>query len=190
MTLDSFCTQLEQELLKVDCCEDKVRVTERVLSRLSGSDFSCCGKWNCQEGCYARHLVFRSDSCGCCVVAMSWAPGQGTPVHDHDGTWCVECCLEGKLEVVQYEVEGTRQDHDETLYQLSERETQQVSRGAVGCLIPPFEHHVIRNPYPERAVTLHVYGKELLKSCCFYPVDGELFRRVERPLGYTAKAMA
>ena len=59
----------------------------------------------------------------------------------------------------------------------------------MGCLIPPYEHHIIRNPFEERAVTLHVYGKELKKSSCFYPVQDDLYRREERQLSY-AKAMA
>lgn len=192
MTIENFCRELDRELLLVECCEDKVRVTETMLGKLSVSDFDCCHKWGCESDKYARHLVYRSDNSGCCIVAMSWGPGQGTPVHDHDGTWCVECCLEGRLEIVQYEIEGTETEQDETLYKLGRRQSQHVGPGAVGCLIPPFEHHTILNPFEERAVTLHVYGKELMKSSCFVPIDAgeELFRRIERPLGYAQRAMA
>lgn len=190
MTIENFCLELDQKLLLVDDWDDKVRVTETLLSKLSESDFSCCGKWNCESDKYARHLVYRSNESGCCIVAMSWGPGQGTPVHDHDGTWCVECCLEGQLEVVQYEIEGTKSEREEVFYKLAPRQRQEVGRGAVGCLIPPYEHHTIHNPHSQRAVTLHVYGKELMKSSCFVPVEGELYRRVERPLGYAQRAMA
>ncbi len=27
---------------------------------------------------------------------MTWGPGQGTPLHDHAGIWCVEGVVEGK----------------------------------------------------------------------------------------------
>lgn len=189
VTLHDFCQELEQGLVKTNNCEEAVSLTELMLGKLSSSEFQCCHEWDCRDGCYARHLVFHGANSGCCIVAMSWGPGQGTPVHDHDGTWCVECRLEGRLEVVQYECEGTEKKTEGPLYRFVPKEAQMVGRGAVGCLIPPYEHHIIRNPFEERAVTLHVYGKELKKASCFYPVEDDLYRREERPLSY-AKAMA
>lgn len=186
MTLEGFCQELEEGLLKAHTSEDKVRVTEELLSQLSGSELKCCEKWDCREGCYARHLVYHGERSGCCIVAMSWGPGQGTPVHDHDGTWCVEACLEGQLEVIQYELEETRDDSEGPVYVFDSKEIQRVGRGAVGCLIPPYEHHIIRNPFAKRAITLHVYGKELKKASCFYPVAERCYRREERPLSYAS----
>ena len=184
MDIQGFCKQLEEGLLKARCCQEKVDLTEHLLNQLSCSDIDCCEKWDCCSGRYARHLVNNGERSGCCIVAMSCGPGQATPVHDHDGTWCVECCLEGQLEVVQYELEEAQEIDDGPLYLLEPKETQFVGRGAVGCLIPPFEHHTIHNPFSKRAVTLHVYGKELKKSACFYPVAEGLYRREERPLSY------
>ena len=34
---------------------------------------------------YARREIYRSREHGYSVVAMTWGPGQGTPVHDHCG---------------------------------------------------------------------------------------------------------
>ena len=39
---------------------------------------------------YARRELYRSREHGYSVVAMTWGPGQGTPIHDHCGLWCVE----------------------------------------------------------------------------------------------------
>jgi hypothetical protein len=39
---------------------------------------------------YARRELYRSPAHGYSVVAMTWGPGQGTPLHDHSGLWCVE----------------------------------------------------------------------------------------------------
>jgi len=183
--LEQFCRKLEGQLAHAKCCQEKVQTVERLLCELSRSPFSCRNQWQCDNNRYARHLVYHGETSGCCIVAMSWAPGQGTPVHDHDGTWCVECCLEGQLEVIQYELETTREKEGEKLFVFQPREKQSVGRGAVGCLIPPYEHHIIRNPFPDRAVTLHVYGKELKKSSCFYPVQEDLYRREEKALSYT-----
>ena len=38
------------------------------------------------------------------AVVMTWGPGQKTPLHDHAGMWCVECVVEGELEVVQFDL--------------------------------------------------------------------------------------
>ena len=48
---------------------------------------------------YARREIYRSPEHGYSVVAMTWAPGQGTPVHDHCGLWCVEGVWDGELEI-------------------------------------------------------------------------------------------
>ncbi|KZC35977.1 cysteine dioxygenase, partial [Rhodanobacter sp. FW510-R12] len=53
---------------------------------------------------YARRELYCSEEHGYCVVAMTWGPGQGTPIHDHDGMWCVEGVWNGALEIVQYEL--------------------------------------------------------------------------------------
>ena len=39
---------------------------------------------------YARRPLYHSREHGYSVIAMSWGPGQGTPLHDHDAMWCVE----------------------------------------------------------------------------------------------------
>ena len=36
---------------------------------------------------------------------MTWGPGQGTPVHDHGGLWCVEGVVEGQIAVTRYDVQ-------------------------------------------------------------------------------------
>src|SRR3546814_17969340 len=53
---------------------------------------------------YARRELYRSPEHGYSVVAMTWAPGQGTPIHDHCGLWCVEGVWDGELEITQYEL--------------------------------------------------------------------------------------
>jgi predicted metal-dependent enzyme (double-stranded beta helix superfamily) len=186
VTIETFCKELDHSLTTVGTCEEKVRKTEALLMELTETQLPCCGQWDCVQGCYARHLVYHGEESGCCIVAMAWAPGQGTPVHDHDGIWCVECCLQGQLEVTKYELCDTIEEKDEPLYLFRPVETECVGHGRVGSLIPPFEHHVIRNPFEQKAITLHVYGKELLKSSCFEPLGNDRYRRVERKLAYAS----
>ena len=54
-----------------------------------------------------------------------------------------------------------------------------------GCLIPPFEYHVLRNARPDRSsVTLHVYGGEMDHCCIYQPRPDGRYERVTRPLSY------
>ena len=59
---------------------------------------------------YGRRELYRSDQHGYSVVAMTWAPGQGTPLHDHSGMWCVEGVWHGELEITQYEMAECKAD--------------------------------------------------------------------------------
>ncbi len=137
-----------------------------------------------QLGQYARHLVQRHPA-GHTVVAMVWGPGQGTSVHDHDHSWCVEVCLSGRLRIVNYRHLGEAEDGR---VRLREEDSTDVGVGSVGRLIPPLEHHRIHNPFDETAVTLHVYGKELHECTRFVAEEGELYRPERVKLSYTPAA--
>lgn len=133
--------------------------------------------------CYARHLVFHQEGDGYCVVAMVWGPGQGTPVHDHGGVWCVEGCIQGRLAVTSYRKLG----EDESRVQFEAETCVEVGPGSVGCLIPPFEHHKLHNPFQEKAVTLHVYGQELRDCTRYVPQDDGSFAAQKACLAYTTR---
>jgi len=128
---------------------------------------------------YARRELYRSDEHGYCVVAMTWSPGQGTPIHDHHGMWCVEGVWHGELEVVQYEL----LEHDERRYRFRPAGAIQAGPGSAGSLIPPHEYHTIRNPSDESVtVSLHIYQDRM--TCCsvFEPAGNEWYTRGERTL--------
>lgn len=131
---------------------------------------------------YARRLVYRSDEPRFTVLAMVWGPGQGTPIHDHSGMWCVEGVVEGRIEVTQYDLlerEGDR-------CRFAAQETIDAGVGSSGRLIPPFDHHTIQNPSGEdSAVTIHVYGGEMVRCKIFESVEGDWYRESERQLSYT-----
>ena len=131
---------------------------------------------------YARHLVYRHPKDRYVVVAMVWRPGQGTPIHDHGGIWCVEGVYQGQMQVTQYDVTP-----------LDARRVKAVpvrhitaGLGNVGALIPPHEYHVIANTSQETAVTLHVYGGELKRCHVFLEAEDGTYTVAERELRYTA----
>jgi len=132
------------------------------------------------EGTYARRLLHR-DPCGqYTMVVMTWGPGQKTALHDHAGIWCVECVVDGDMEVAQYdltsEVDGA--------FRFEQRNHVVAGRGSAGCLIPPFEYHTLGNANDTPSVTLHVYGGEM-DHCHIFERSGDgSYKRVRKELGY------
>ena len=138
------------------CCKSACERAAEILKHYSKNDICLPERLRqTNHPCYARHLVHKESDDGFCVVAMVWSPGQGTPVHDHGGVWCVESCVEGQLAITSYRILDASD------------------------LIPPFEHHKIHNPFRTTAITLHVYGQEL-RNCTRYLKNQEDTFRVEK----------
>ncbi len=133
----------------------------------------------CCEDHYARRLIHRDDEKGYSIVAMTWGPKQGTPVHDHGGLWCVEGVFKGSIEVQQYEMTG----HEATRFRFEPRGSFQAGIGSAGCLIPPHEYHSIRNASSKPAVSVHIYGGEMNHCGVFTPVEDGWYVRQEKALG-------
>lgn len=128
---------------------------------------------------YARRELHRDPGGGYSVMAMTWGPGQSTPIHDHCGMWCVEAVWHGQIEVVQYELMEQRGDR----YRFEPRTTMRAGVGSAGSLIPPHEYHTIWNPdSDEAAVTLHIYAGKMTRCSVFRPEAGGWYRREERKL--------
>src|SRR6185437_1751265 len=123
------------------------------MIRASDVELPSCVLERCADH-YARRELYRSDQHGYCVVAMTWSPGQGTPIHDHAGMWCVEGVWQGALEVVQYEL----LEHDQARYHFRPAGAMQAGAGSAGSLIPPHEHHTICNASDrDLAISVHIY---------------------------------
>ena len=132
---------------------------------------------------YARRELYRSEDLGYSVIAMTWGPGQGTPIHDHSGMWCVEGVWHGELEITPYELV----QHDAERYRFESRGTMNVGPGSAGSLIPPHEYHTIRNPSEnDIAVTLHVYRGPMTQCSVFRPLQGDWYSRDQRQLSLDA----
>ncbi len=128
---------------------------------------------------YARRELYRSDEHGYSVTAMTWGPGQGTPIHDHDGLWCVEGVWHGALEITQYELTEKAEDR----FHFLSVSSIQAGTGSAGSLIPPHEYHAIRNPSGQSAaVSLHVYSRPMTRCAVFNPLEASWYRRDERTL--------
>lgn len=140
------------------------------------------------EDHYARHLLHRDPDGRYSVLVMVWAPGQGTPLHDHNGKWCVECVYQGRNRVTSFEKLREDDARDDVVF--FEKRNEVVSGFAdAGALIPPYEYHILHNDFDEKMVTLHVYDQELLECNAYYPIDEEhgAYRRERKELYYTSE---
>ncbi|HEX2163980.1 MAG TPA: cysteine dioxygenase family protein [Thermoanaerobaculia bacterium] len=132
---------------------------------------------------YARRLFHRDPAGRFSVVAMTWGPGQATPLHDHAGIWCVEGVVEGTLEVARYELLAAGADG---VHRFAERGRTTAGVGSSGALIPPFEYHTLANSSDQAvAITLHVYGGDMDRCSAFEPLgEAGAYRRVEKTLSF------
>lgn len=130
---------------------------------------------------YARRLLHRDPALRYTVLVLAWAAGQRTPIHDHAGIWSVEGVVEGVIEVTQYallkELAGR--------YRFAPVDRVRATVGSAGCLIPPFEYHVLANDLTDRpSITLHVYGGELLEFDAFEMAPDGWYQRCSRVVSY------
>jgi len=102
---------------------------------------------------YRSHLLHAEPDGSFSIVALTWRPGQATPIHDHV-TWCVFGVIQGI-------------EHEE-LYTLDERRGVLVEAGAstnetgeVSGFAPPGDIHRVRNVGDSTAISIHIYGTDV-----------------------------
>lgn len=128
---------------------------------------------------YARRELYRDPNRGYSVIAMTWGPGQGTPIHDHCGMWCVEGVWAGCIEVVSYEPLEQRGDR----FRFEQVGSIVAGCGSAGSLIPPHEYHTIRNIDPtDSAISVHIYSGAMTHCNMYYEDEGDWYRRETRRL--------
>jgi 3-mercaptopropionate dioxygenase len=173
------------EAVDLDCVKGRCEKVKAILEDVfhSGEEFLEPEYLVPAPEKYARRLLHRDPSSRYSVVAMVWDVGQGTPLHDHAGEWCVECVYRGKIKVTSYDIEGSPED---PVVQFHQEDAIYAGVGEAGALIPPFEYHTIANALLDKpSVTVHVYGHELKWCHIFVPVEGG-YQRARRELSYTA----
>jgi predicted metal-dependent enzyme (double-stranded beta helix superfamily) len=120
---------------------------------------------------YTQHVLHAEPDGSFSVVALVWLPGQRTPVHDHV-SWCVTGVHQGTESEHRYRLvpEGT------TAHLVA---TEVVTNpvGSVCGFAPPGDIHEVRNSGAGTAISLHIYGADVVRL-------GSSVRRVyERPDG-------
>ena len=132
---------------------------------------------------YARRLLHRDNELGYSIVAMTWGPCQSTPIHDHAGMWCVEGVCAGSIDVLQFEL---MEQQGEERFRFEPRNSYMAGIGSAGCLIPPYEYHMIANPCDRSpAVSLHIYGGDMTHCSVFVKEqESNWYHKVEKQLSF------
>ena len=171
--------QLDEAADLVDACaplmSQHVHQNERSLLQ----NFINTLRWpQIDDQAYARQRVAEAEDKSWSLYAITWLPGQYTPIHDH-GTWGVVTVLQGEL----YEHQMQRLDEG------GEEEIEMIRAGI--CILTPgavntftaYPDHIHYTGVPRHGqptASLHLYGKLMtryyaydLESKTRYPLDVE-----------------
>jgi hypothetical protein len=90
------------------------------------------------------------------VVAMQWAPGATSPIHDHGNSRCWVLMLEGNLDVENYE-------RDDAAQSVELRSTGQrvLQPGDLDHRYGTLELHRVHNSQPQSAYSLQLYAEPI-----------------------------
>ena len=124
---------------------------------------------------YARRLLCACPRGRFQAIAMTWAPGQSAPVHDHAGLWCVEGLYSGRLLTQDWappSPAGPSADGGGELFRFPPPGAwAEQGRETVEAIVPPQEFHILANPFEEAAVTIHIYGGPMHACRTFHPAE-------------------
>jgi 3-mercaptopropionate dioxygenase len=113
---------------------------------------------------YARNLIWRCPRGTFIVVAMTWAPGQGSPLHNHAGLWGAEIVIDGEMHETVFDLAGHA---DDGRFRFERGMHRRSGRGTLGLIMPPKEYHNFGNAGSSVAHTLHVYSGDLTTAQTF-----------------------
>ena len=136
---------------------------------------------------YARNAVYSCPEGSLSLFAMVWEPGQWTPVHDH-GTWGVVGVVDGVLEERNF-IRTDDQSRSDSGIVLRRGGNSLLTPGTVTTFVPNPDH-IHRTGVPrtrKRAVTLHLYGRQMNNYNVY---DLELGRRYPVELTPNPEAFA
>jgi predicted metal-dependent enzyme (double-stranded beta helix superfamily) len=104
---------------------------------------------------YQTHVLHIERDGSFSVLALVWRPGQVTPIHDHV-TWCVFGVIQG----VEHEELYTLDVAGDCLVEAGSSTNR---TGEVAGFAPPGDIHRVRNPGPDTAISIHVYGSDIFR---------------------------
>jgi len=132
-------------------------VGERLAPYLGTPDLLAPAQREGDPDGYRQHVLHAEPDGSFSVVALVWLPGQRTAVHDHV-SWCVTGVHEGEEHERRY-----RLVPDGPASRLVAVEDVINPRGAVCGFAPPGDIHRVWNACGTKAISLHVYGADIVR---------------------------
>ncbi len=130
------------------------------------------------KGRYTRNLIFRNELFE--LLALCWAPGTRSPIHNHSNQLCWLSIQSGALQLKNFHsLDGPGPGERIRLV-----ESGGVERAEVGCLdLQQGDDgiHQVLNPFEQPAVSLHVYSRPY-DACIAYDLEKQT--ACEQPLRY------
>jgi predicted metal-dependent enzyme (double-stranded beta helix superfamily) len=125
---------------------------------------------------YKRYLLYSDPDHGFIVMAVVWAPGASTPIHDH-GTWGVVGVLKGSLSITNYKwVKNLSHPNNKSIVEC---DSISAKEGQTTFVLPPDKDiHMVGNPNTTYSVSIHTYGKEL-KRYNVYDIENNKIEKIE-----------
>ncbi len=145
---------------------DRVSESERsqIVSQLdlSPEAFEAFATW-AEEG-YTRNCVARTDEYE--LLLLCWDQQAETPIHGHGGQDCWVYQIEGTVEEIR-----VKEDENGD---LQETHRMDLAPGKISYMHDRMGYHQIRNPFRQRAMTLHIYAKPI-DACKVFDPKNEQF---------------
>jgi cysteine dioxygenase len=120
------------------------------------------------EDRYTRNLVYRDELFE--LIALCWAPGSSSPIHNHANQLCWLSIQSGNLRLENFHsLDGPGPGDGIRL-----RPNGGIERATCGCVdLQQGDDaiHRVSNPWDEPAVSLHVYSRPY-DSCIAYNLEG------------------
>lgn len=159
--LKSFIQECRENISSLEHPADYVQSIAPSMHKLLNGDksFLKTEHYRTDPDHYARNAIYVDDDDVMSLFALTWLPGQWTPIHDH-GTWGVVGVLEGTLEERNFIRTDTQSDDVMDNIELARGGVILLSGGAVTSFVPNPDHiHITGNADPQqRVVSLHLYG--------------------------------
>ncbi|MET9884638.1 cysteine dioxygenase family protein [Streptomyces sp. NPDC006430] len=134
-------------------------VGERVAPYLGTPDLLTPEQREGHPDRYRQHVLHTEPGGSFSVVALVWLPGQETSVHDHV-SWGVAGVHEGQESELRYRLVPAT---GEACARLVATEEVVNGPGEVCGFAPPGDIHKVRNSCQTKAISLHVYGADVMR---------------------------
>ncbi|MFE7131823.1 cysteine dioxygenase [Streptomyces sp. NPDC057638] len=137
------------------------------------------------SGNYTR-LLLNSPDDPYQVVLVFWAPGMGSPIHDHADTIGAVSALAGETKEIKYGVRTVGE-----AVELTEVSKFTIAPGRIAPILPENDQqlHLMVNEAPHWAATVHVYLTAIHRYRQYEAVPGGAFRTAETSLWFDEYAV-